>query len=47
MRVSKSITFPLSKSAESKVRIDYKAHNGLGKNSSMEAIYRNLGIFNK
>ena len=47
MRISKSITFPHSKSAESKVRIDCKVHNGLGKNVSMESIYRNLGIFNK
>ena len=47
MRVQKSVSFPLSKAIESKIRIDYKTHNGLAKNANMEAVYRNLGIFNK
>ena len=47
MRVQQLVTYPLSKASESKVRIDYKVHNGLAKNCSMESVFRNLGIFNK
>jgi hypothetical protein len=46
-RVQQSIKFPLSKSAEDKVRAYYKSSNGLSKNSTMEIVYRSLGINNK
>lgn len=46
-RVTKQVTFPLSAATEAKIRVDYKARNGLAKNSTMESVYRNLGIFNK
>lgn len=47
MRTKQTVKFPLSKVAETKVRVDYKTHHNLQKNASMESVYRNLGIFNQ
>ena len=47
MRNQQTIKFPLSKVSQVKVRADYKKHNGLAKNSTLESVYRSLGIFNE
>ena len=47
MRKQQTIKFPLSKASQVKVRADYKKHNGLAKNSTLESVYRSLGIFNE
>ena len=47
MRLQQPVQFPLSVSAKAKLRSDYKAHNGLAKNATMESVSRNLGIYNE
>ena len=47
MRKQQTIKFPLSKASQLKVRADYKKNNGLAKNSTLESVYRSLGIFNE
>ena len=47
MRKQQIIKFPLSKASQTKVRADYKKHNGLAKNCTLESVYRSLGVFNE
>ena len=47
MRKQQTIKFPLSKASQLKVRADYKKNNGLARNSTLESVYRSLGIFNE
>ena len=46
MRKQQTIKLSLSKASQLKARADYKKNNGLAKNSSLESVYRSLGIFN-
>ena len=47
MRKQQTIKFPLSKASQTKVRADYKKHNGLAKNCTLESVLRSLGVFNE